>query len=227
MLKIGKIDYLNLLPFDIYLKKSSLSFQQKKMITYRKSYPAKLNSDFLFSRLDGGFVSSIMALGKKNITTNIGIIAKGEVWSVIVLPKENQDDYQSATSNALAKVLKVSGEVRIGDRALHYKIQGGEYQDLGLLWWKKHRLPFVFGLFCLKKRSEKIQSMLEGFSRTKPKIPYYILIQSSYSSKIPPKEIRAYLQKIYYALKSKEKRALEHFHRELRILGIKKPKRIE
>lgn len=226
MLKIGKIDYLNLLPFDVYLKKSPLSTQQKKMIAYKKSYPAKLNKDFLFSRIDAGFVSSIMALGDKKIGSNVGIIAKGEVWSVIVIPQKSKDDYQSATSNALAKVLKVNGEVRIGDRALHYKLEGGEYQDLGLLWWEKHQLPFVFGLFCSKKKSTQVQEMLKGFTKSKIKIPHYILEQRAKSSNIPAKEIKQYLQKIYYTLTSKEKRALALFHRELRILGIKKPQRL-
>lgn len=225
MLKIGKIDYLNLLPFDVYLKKSPLSTQQKKMIAYKKSYPAKLNKDFLFSRIDAGFVSSIMALGDKKIASNVGIIAKGEVWSVIVIPQRSKDDYQSATSNALAKVLKVNGEVRIGDRALHYKLEGGEYQDLGLLWWERHQLPFVFGLFCSKKKSAQVQEMLKGFAKSKIKIPHYILEQRAKSSNIPAKEIKQYLQKIYYTLTSKEKRALALFHRELRILGIGKPKR--
>lgn len=225
MLKIGKIDYLNLLPFDVYLKKSPLSTQQKKMIAYKKSYPAKLNKDFLFSRIDAGFVSSIMALGDKKIASNVGIIAKGEVWSVIVIPQERKDDYQSATSNALAKVLRVNGEVRIGDRALHYKLEGGEYQDLGLLWWEKHQLPFVFGLFCSKKKSAQVQEMLRGFAKSKIKIPHYILEQRAKSSDIPTKEIKQYLQKIYYTLTSKEKRALALFHRELRMLGIRKPKR--
>ena len=226
MLKIGKIDYLNLLPFDVYLKASSLSTQQKRMIAYKKSYPAKLNKDFLFSRIDAGFVSSIMALGDKKIASNIGIIAKGEVWSVIVIPQRSKDDYQSATSNALAKVLKVNGEVRIGDRALHYKLGGGEYQDLGLLWWEKHHLPFVFGLFCSKKKSSQIQTLLKGFAKAKVKIPYYILEQRARETHIPAKEIKEYLQKIYYKLASKEKRGLECFHRELRILGIKKPQRL-
>ncbi|WP_300223695.1 MqnA/MqnD/SBP family protein [uncultured Helicobacter sp.] len=226
MLKIGKIDYLNLLPFDVYLKASSLSTQQKRMIAYKKSYPAKLNKDFLFSRIDAGFVSSIMALGDKKIASNIGIIAKGEVWSVIVIPQRSKDDYQSATSNALAKVLKVNGEVRIGDRALHYKLGGGEYQDLGLLWWEKHHLPFVFGLFCSKKKSSQIQTLLKGFAKAKVKIPYYILEQRARETHIPAKEIKEYLQKIYYKLASKEKRGLECFHRELRILGIGKPRRV-
>lgn len=226
MLRIGKIDYLNLLPFDVYLKKSSLSTQQKKMIAYKKSYPAKLNKDFLFSRIDAGFVSSIMAMGRKKIGTDVGIIANGEVWSVIVIPTDSQEDYQSATSNALAKVLGVSGEVRIGDRALHYKLGGGEYKDLGVLWWEKHHLPFVFGLFCLKKKSQQIQTMLKGFSKTKPKIPHYVLKQSSLSTQIPSQIIKEYLKKIYYTLTPKEKRALECFHRELRILGIRKPRRV-
>lgn len=226
MLKIGKIDYLNLLPFDVYLKKSSLSSQQKKMIAYKKSYPAKLNKDFLFSRIDAGFVSSIMALGRKNIAESVGIIAKGEVWSVIVLPLSSQDDYQSATSNALAKVLGVSGEVRIGDRALLYKLEGGEYQDLGLLWWEKYRLPFVFGLFCAKKQSPQVSATIRGFAKARSKIPHYILEQRAKQSQIPSKDIKTYLQKIYYALGSKEKRGLECFHRELRILRIGKPKRV-
>ena len=226
MLKIGKIDYLNLLPFDVYLKASSLSTQQKRMIAYKKSYPAKLNKDFLFSRIDAGFVSSIMALGDKKIASNIGIIAKGEVWSVIVIPQRSKDDYQSATSNALAKVLGVSGEIRIGDRALHYKLGGGEYQDLGLLWWEKHHLPFVFGLFCSKKKNSQIQTLLKGFAKAKVKIPYYILEQRARETHISAKEIKEYLQKIYYKLASKEKRGLECFHRELRILGIGKPRRV-
>lgn len=226
MLKIGKIDYLNLLPFDVYLKKSPLSTQQKKMIAYKKSYPAKLNKDFLFSRIDAGFVSSIMALGDKKIASDVGIIARGEVWSVIVIPNAKKDDYQSATSNALAKVLGVNGEVRIGDRALHYKLEGGEYQDLGLLWWEKYGLPFVFGLFCSKKKSVEVQKMLKGFAKSKIKIPHYILEQRAKRSGIPAKEIKQYLQKIYYTLTSKEKRALALFHRELRILGIKKPQRL-
>lgn len=226
MLKIGKIDYLNLLPFDVYLKKSPLGTQQKRMIAYKKSYPAKLNKDFLFSRIDAGFVSSIMALGDKKIASNIGIIAKGEVWSVIAIPNENQEDYQSATSNALAKVLGVSGEIRIGDRALHYKLGGGEYQDLGLLWWEKHHLPFVFGLFCSKKKNSQIQTLLKGFAKAKVKIPYYILEQRARETHISAKEIKEYLQKIYYKLASKEKRGLECFHRELRILGIGKPRRV-
>lgn len=226
MLKIGKIDYLNLLPFDVYLKRFPLSSQQKKMIAYKKSYPAKLNKDFLFSGIDAGFVSSIMALGRKKIAQNVGIIAKGEVWSVIVLPLNSQDDYQSATSNALAKVLGVNGEVRIGDRALRYKLEGGEYQDLGLLWWEKYQLPFVFGLFCSKKQSLQVNAMIKGFAKARSKIPHYILEQRAKQSQINPKDIKAYLQKIYYALGGREKRALEVFHRELRILGIGKPKRV-
>lgn len=224
-MRLGKIDYLNLLPFDVFVKKFPLSNQNKAMIAHKKSYPAKLNRDFLFSRIDGGFLSSIMAYGSRGLGMRCGIIAHGEVWSVLALPKENKSDYQSASSNALIMVLGLEGEVLIGDRALAYYLGGGEGVDLGRAWWDKKRLPFVFGLFCVSKCKNEAQKITSAFIKRRIKIPYYILSERSQKSGLDSKAILEYLQKISYRLDAKEKKGLKAFHRELLFLGIKKPKR--
>ena len=110
-MRFGKISYLNLLPFDVFIKKYPTPCYFKTFLGLRKSYPARLNKDFLRKRIDAGFISSIagyesMRLGR---ATNAGIIARGAVWSVIAIHKGQKDDYQSASSNALAKVLDVKG----------------------------------------------------------------------------------------------------------------------
>lgn len=223
--KFGKIDYLNLLPFDVFIKRYPLPSQFKAMIAYRKSYPAKLNQDFLFGRIDMGFVSSIMAYQDRKIIQSAGIVSKGEVWSVLALPNQNKKDYQSATSNALIEVLGIKGEVLIGDRALGYKLGGGEAKDLGLLWWEKTHLPCVFGIFGARVGRELAQKISNHFSKSKIKIPYYLLQQRSFQTQIPAKSILEYLQKIHYKIGEKEKQGLRYFHRQLLFLGIKRPKR--
>lgn len=225
MLRLGKIDYLNLLPFDIFIKGSPFSSQFKAMVAYHKSYPAKLNRDFLFSRLDAGFFSSILAYGHLNRALHCGIIAHGEVLSVLALPRKEKQDKQSASSNALIKILGIKGEVLIGDRALAYRLKGGEGIDLAQVWWEKKHLPFVFGLFFASKNQMQAQKIALSFSRKKIKIPYYLLEQASQRSGIAPRDILFYLQKISYRIGRKEKEGLKAFHRELLFSRIKKPKR--
>lgn len=124
-MRFGKIDYLNLLPFEVFMKQYPKTAQTRAFYSAFKSYPAKLNRQFLFGKIDAGFISSIMASrnfkGRSNPqikALSAGIIAKKRIDSVIVLHGENKNDYQSASSNALARVLGVNGRVLIGDRAL-------------------------------------------------------------------------------------------------------------
>lgn len=121
-MRFGKIEYLNLLPFDVFLKGYRTSNGFKSTCNYKKSYPAKLNKEFLFRRIDAGFISSIagMKAHYKTKACKAGIIAYKEVWSVLVLESSPASDYQSATSNALCLVLDLKGAVLIGDRALKY-----------------------------------------------------------------------------------------------------------
>ena len=226
-MRFGKIEYLNLLPFDGFIKKYPTSSTFKKFLQLKKSYPSRLNKDFLFRRIDAGFISSIAGYfpTQKHRVTKAGIIARGEVWSVISLPDEEGEDYQSASSNALAKVLGVKGRILIGDRALRYKLGGDSYIDLGQKWWEKHRLGFTFGRLCCNKYQAFYKKLALCFICKPVKIPHYILIQRSVLSGVSPQDIQAYLNHIHYAITQKEEIGLQRYYRALRLKRIKKPQR--
>ncbi|MGX3010193.1 MqnA/MqnD/SBP family protein [Helicobacter sp. 23-1044] len=222
-MRFGKISYLNLVPFDIFIKKYPAPSAFKAFLNHHKSYPAKLNKDFLFRRIDAGFISSIAGVNAQK--TNSGIVAYGAVWSVIVLPKATKSDYQSASSNALAQILGVKGEVLIGDRALRYKLSGGKYVDLGLAWWEKHHLPFVFGLLCFNKNADFYNKISARFNASRVKIPQYLLEIYAKNSSVAKNDILEYLTHIHYKITPKGKVALNRFYRALRINRIRAPRR--
>lgn len=86
-MRFGKIQYLNLVPFDVFLKSYPLHSRFKLAAFARKSYPAKLNQAFFFRRIDAGFISTIAGYKshQKRKATCAGIIAKGAVWSVLAI----------------------------------------------------------------------------------------------------------------------------------------------
>ena len=143
----GKIDFINLLPFYIYVKKyKSIKFNQ--ILNHKKSYPSKINQLFKNKKIDGAFISSIKS--QKNKCFDMGIVAKKDVMSVFIKKGIYKKDSQSDTSNVLAQVLNIQGEIIIGDKALSlYKDDA--YIDLALLWYQKYHLPFVFARFCINK----------------------------------------------------------------------------
>ncbi|MEO1923117.1 MAG: MqnA/MqnD/SBP family protein [Nautiliaceae bacterium] len=201
---LGHIDYLNLLPFYQFLK--------KKNIKIRKSYPSKINEWFETGKIDAAFISSIKAKNKKCFP--VGIAAKKEVRSVL-LCKGKGEDYESATSNVLAKILQKKGKVVIGDKALKEK----NCEDLAKLWYEEYKLPFVFALFCVNKDYKKYEKLINEFLKHKQKIPYSILKKYAQRIGITPKEAREYLDKIiYYRLGWREKKALKLFWRKAREL---------
>lgn len=226
-MRFGKIDYLNLAPFDIFIKKYPMPSGFKNYLQLKKSYPAQLNKDFLFKRIDAGFISSIAGYYsyRKGKATCSAIISKGDVWSVLVLPKAQGEDYQSATSNALCKVLGLKGEVLIGDRALRYRYEKGGYVDMGRIWFEEQGLPFVFGRMCFNVCGELYNRISAEFNRKKIKIPYYLLEQYSLKVGIPKKYILEYLKHIYYRIGPKEQLGLKRFYRQLFFRHIKKPSR--
>lgn len=226
-MRFGKIDYINLAPFDVFIKKYPMPSSFKKCLQLKKSYPSRLNKDFLFKRIDAGFISSIAGYHsyRKGRVTCSAIISRGDVWSVLVLPKSQGEDYQSATSNALCKVLGLRGEVLIGDRALRYRYEKGKHIDMGKIWFQEQGLPFVFGRLCFNICSELYTRIGVEFSRKKIKIPYYLLHQYSLRVGIPKKYILEYLKHIYYKMGPKEQLGLKRFYRQLLFKHIKKPSR--
>lgn len=225
-MRFGKINYLNLAPFDIFIKKYPTQSSFKLFINHHKNYPAKLNKEFLFKRIDAGFISSIAGIKAKK--TKSAIISYGEVWSVIAIKNGNKFDYQSASSNALSIVLKIDGEILIGDRALKYKLGhtiNKDYIDLGLEWYKKHRLPFVFGLLCCNKFEKFYNKLSKSFNNQNIKIPQYILNKYENLTKIKKNDIKEYLRHIHYKVSNKPKISLNRFYRGVRLARIKVPSR--
>ena len=232
-MRFGKIDYLNLLPFEVFIRSYPKPSQFWLFYKKKKSYPAYLNKEFLFGRIDAGFVSSITALRaryEKFKPANVGIIAKKRVISVICLPKESGEDYQSATSNALLKVLRLQGRVLIGDRALlevleQHKRGERNYIDMGEKWAQREHLPFVFGRLCVRQNRAFYTKMMHAFTKKRVKIPQYILQKAESQSGVCKQEILKYLQVLSYKIDKKANFGVERFYRKLRILGIKPPKR--
>lgn len=186
---------------------------------YKRGVPSKINEKFLSRRVDAAFISSIKA--KKYQHVNLGIIAKKEVLSVLVIPHvKDVSDTESATSNILAKVLNMHGEVLIGDKALKYYLQNKEHIDLAHEWNKKYNLPFVFALLCFHKDKKMYEKIEDGFLKNKIKIPQYMLKEASKRTNISSKDILHYLKYISYELDAKAKRGLLRFYKEANKLSI-------
>jgi len=207
----AKIDFINLLPFHVYIKKNIKSSQTKAIIEYKKSYPSFINKKFKKRKVDSAFISSIASRHEKKL--DLGIVAKKNVLSVLLIPGMDEKDYQSETSNALAKVLNLNGKVLIGDKALkfYHENQNTHFIDLAQEWNKKYNLPFVFAVLCYSANRKQLESITKRFNKRQIKIPTYILNQYSQRSGISNKNILEYLKKIDYKIGIKEKRSLKLF----------------
>ena len=207
----GKIEYLNLLPFHVFMKRFNSSSRESMTMEYKKNIPAKINTLFKKRLVDAAFISSIKA--KKEKYVKLGIIAKKEVCSVIVIPSdESKKDIASATSNVLANLLGVQGEVLIGDNALRYYLSGKPHIDLARLWNEKYNSSFVFALLSYHKHATQIKKIEKNFSKAKIKIPRYILKNASKRTGIKESDILSYLQKISYTLDNKALKGLKRFY---------------
>lgn len=217
----AKIDFINLLPFHIFIKKNINSFQQKASVEYKKSYPSVITEKFKKRKVDSAFISSIASRNEKFL--NFGIVAHDDVLSVLLIPGLEESDYQSKTSNALAKVLDLKGKVIIGDKALHFYHQNKETNkiDLAKEWKNKYNLPFVFAVLCFNKNKIVLNKLTKNFNKKQIKIPQYILEQYSNRSGVSKKHILEYLQKIDYDLGIKEKRALKLFLKLTKEKGLR------
>jgi len=205
----GSISYLNLLPFQVFLKHYLSNNAAKMSFNYKRAVPSQINKALKRREVNAAFISSIES--KKCKCTDLGIIADKKVYSVLLLPGDDEADPASATSNQLAKVLNLQGKVLIGDAALKYYLDGGEGIDLAEAWYKKTGLPFVFARLCYNKHDDIVKKLAKQFSRTKVKIPQYILNREAKKRGITAKQLTWYLDQIYYTMGYKEKRSLKLF----------------
>ncbi|PHR58427.1 MAG: hypothetical protein COA44_03005 [Arcobacter sp.] len=209
----GKIEYLNLLPFHVFMKRYTRSSQQAQSLHYKRGVPSQINESFKTRRVDAAFISSIASASCNCL--DLGISAKKEVKSVLLIPGINKLDNESATSNVLAKVLGLEGEVIIGDKALKYYLQNKDEEsiDLASLWYEKQRLPFVFARFCYHGKSKKYKKLSNKFLRKSHKLPQYILENSSQRTGISKNDILKYLELIEYKLDAHALLSLKRFLR--------------
>lgn len=208
----GKIDYINLAPFHVFLKRYIRSSQLKQSIEYKKSYPSKINKLFKRRKIDAAFISSIESKRGNFRCLDAGIVAHKEIRSVLVKRGRFQKDSESATSNALAKKLGVEGEVIIGDKALKAYLENpDEFVDLARIWYERYHLPFVFARFCVNKNHCYYKKLIRHFLHTKVYMPQYILRRYAQRREIPEKEIRAYLKLVHYRIDYRAKRGLKKF----------------
>ena len=205
----GSISYLNLLPFQVFLKRYISNNAAQMSFTYKRAIPSQINKALKRREVNAAFISSVESA--KCQCTNLGIIAHKKVYSVLLLEGKDQADPASATSNKLAKVLELQGKVLIGDAALKHYLDGGEGIDLAEEWYKKTGLPFVFARLCYNKHGKVIQKLAHTFSHTKVKIPQYILKKEAKKRGITPRQLTWYLEHIYYEMDDKSKKSLKLF----------------
>ena len=203
----GKIDYLNLLPFDFFIKKSNHTYIKKAI---KRSYPAHITELFLKKKVNAAFISSIKSKGQKCL--DAGIVADGEVLSVFVCDGEDKDDGESKSSNALKDILNLKGKVVIGDKALQmYHKNRENCTDLAKEWKEQTGLPFVFATFCVNSNVKYYDKIIKQFLKYKTKIPYYIKKREANKLKIPLSLVELYLNKITYNIGKNEKKAIKLF----------------
>jgi chorismate dehydratase len=205
----GSISYLNLLPFQLFLKRYLNHSGAKMAFRYHRAVPSSINKALKSKKVNAAFISSIAS--KKCKCSDLGIVAKGSVYSVFVLPTQKGDDPASETSNHLAKVLKLDGQVLIGDKALKYYLDGGEGIDLANEWYKRTNLPFVFARLCYNQHSKYIKRLSKKFANSNIKIPQYILKKEAKKRGITPNELTWYLKHIHYKIDYKAQKGLNKF----------------
>jgi len=205
----GSISYLNLLPFQLFLKRYLKSDAAKKSFRYNRAVPSQINKALKRRAVNAAFISSIAS--KKCKCTDLGIIANQKVYSVLLLEGENKNDPASETSNRLSKVLGLQGRVLIGDAALKYHLEGGEGIDLAEAWYEKTALPFVFARLCYNRHGRSVEKLANKFAHTNVRIPQYILKKEARQRGITAKQLSWYLEQIYYSMGFKEKRSLKKF----------------
>ncbi|MHC3995100.1 MqnA/MqnD/SBP family protein [Thiomicrolovo sp. ZZH C-3] len=211
-MRFGRIEYLNLLPFHVFMKRYLRSSQSQMMLRHGANVPSAINRAYRARKIDAAFISSIRAKGQKHL--NLGIIADGPVQSVLLIPSESpQTDTASETSNALTRVLGLEGRVIIGDPALRAYLEGVEALDLAEEWHKRHGLPFVFGLLSYQSHAKQLQQLARAFARRRQKIPQYLLKRASVRTGVRPQDILAYLEGIHYRMDHRAHRSLRLFWR--------------
>ena len=77
----GSISYLNLLPFQVFLKRYLSGNAAKMTFRYKRAVPSQINKALKRREVNAAFISSVESSHCK--CTDLGIIAYGKVYSVL------------------------------------------------------------------------------------------------------------------------------------------------
>ncbi len=207
----GSISYLNLLPFQLFLKRHLKSNAAKMSFRYKRNVPSQINTALQKGKVNAAFISSVHS--RRYRCTDLGIIAYKKVYSVLLLEGERQEDPASATSNRLANILGLQGQVLIGDAALKHYLTCQSGIDMAEAWYRKTGLPFVFARLCYNRHGSYVRKMAKTFEKTPVRIPQYILKKEAAKRDITPKELTWYLEHIHYKMDWRSKKGLKRFLR--------------
>ena len=236
MLKVGKIDYLNLYPVFQHLSRCNFC----KFIS---AEPSKLNKMLYNGEIDISPSSSFEYLKNRkiyNLIDNFSISSRRKVLSVIFFSKKKLEDIDenivvylspaSASSNSLLKIIffeyfnvfpdfKIAEknelnhdyQLLIGDNALklYYNSPSNYYiYDLAKIWNEFTKLPFVFALWIGNRDTLKNKfELLEIFKKILKKAIRSYKIPDSYKD-FTKEEIRNYFQYIDYELTELHQKSL-------------------
>ncbi len=176
-MKIGWIDYLNTLPFDITLTGVKPNLE----IELVKGVPSQINEKLKKKEIDIGFISSAEYLQNFKdylIFPELSISALNKVESVCIFSNEPLEKVKtvyltkaSKTSRLLTKIIfkyflkkdikyenledytdiENKTVLLIGDNAIKYKNMFKYVYDLSAIWYRETNYPFVFALWCVRK----------------------------------------------------------------------------
>ena len=93
----GSISYLNLLPFQVFLKRHITHNATHMALHHRRDVPSGINQALKQRRIHAGFISSVES--GKVMCTDLGIVAHKKVYSVLLLEGEDAKRIQTVQSH--------------------------------------------------------------------------------------------------------------------------------
>jgi len=180
-LKIGKIKYLNCLPY--------YAGWEGEEFDFKSGTPAQINQMIRAGEIDAAPVSSLEYLQRSEdyfLFPNLGIASRDYVRSVTLFSKKKIEDLNGAQiavteesltsvhlldlilkgkynitaglhpmpSNPKAMLAEHDAALLIGNDALLAQPRKWIYRyDLGHLWWEWQKLPFVFAVWVMRRES--------------------------------------------------------------------------
>lgn len=240
-MKIGRISYLNVVPFY-----EALEAERGPFVQGSPAYLAKVARDGHLDAAPLPLAETFYIEDEFEPVSNFGVACKGPVGSVLLFSRRPFDELTGArllftpdsiTSAALARYLLdragnqdysvergdqvkgYDGYMAIGDRALQAAQDPpfAHVTDLSERWFDLTHLPFVFARWMIRKSVPlpAKKKLAESLAQSLTLPP---TITEANSAGLSPRAAREYLSHIIYRLDAECLKSVELFRREMRVL---------